>query len=113
MRCVLQHLWRETCTHDTLHGSTKSTWSSLEKLLALLIQCIGTCSIAVSVFYWSMFAVCLLFCGQVLFDNIIEHGVTAILMMAEIFLSRTPVVSYHLQVCRQIHTSRMSAANLS
>jgi hypothetical protein len=36
--------------------------------------------------------------SELRFDNPVKHGASALLLLGDVLLSRTPVVSYHLQV---------------
>lgn len=77
-------------------------WSRLEALYLLLAQTTAVGSLFVSVFYWAFLAGN----GDRSPDCIMKHGTNNLVLLAEVFCSRLPFVSYHWQVrlCSNFYT---------
>lgn len=84
-----------------LHGSLQDrsglpndTWGLLDKafLLVFVLACVN--GIFLTAFYWAVLYVG----GSITADNLFRHGLNALLMIGEIFVSRVPICTYHLQV---------------
>ena len=56
---------------------------------------VAAASITLTVFYW---AAVYKKGDKMLLGNPLKHGVSALLLLVEVFLSRVPLVSYHVQV---------------
>lgn len=70
-------------------------WSCLEKLHCLVLQTAAVTSTLVLVFYW---AFVIDSTQDVLPDDYLQHAASAPIMLLDVWFSKVPFVSYHLQV---------------
>lgn len=93
-------------------------WSLLEKLHCLALQTAAVTSTLVLVFYWAF----VLDASQdVLPDDYLKHAALAPVMLLDVWFSKVPFVSYHLQVSinalfiapslEGVHTCKFSTAS--
>lgn len=70
-------------------------WSLLEQLHCLALQTAAVTSTLVLVFYWAFVVDS---SQDVLPDDYLKHAASAPVMLLDVWFSKTPFVSYHLQV---------------
>jgi hypothetical protein len=76
-------------------AQTQPAWLLTQQLHLLLLVTVASASLTLTAFYWAAVYVK----GEYLrFDNPIKHGASAFLLLVELLVSRTPLVSYHVQV---------------
>lgn len=70
-------------------------WSLLDKLHCLALQTAAVTSTLVLVFYWAFVVDS---SQTVLPDDYLQHAASAPIMLLDVWFSKVPFVSYHLQV---------------
>jgi hypothetical protein len=71
-------------------------WRSVDKIHLLLFEMIAAASITLTIFFWAA-----VYKGEKMtVANPLKHGVSALLLLIEVVISRVPLVSYHVQVRR-------------
>ena len=71
-------------------------WSMLEKLHCLVLQTAAVTSTVVLVFYWSVNSEAAIWGPYP--DGYLKHAASAPIMLLDVWLSKVPLASYHLQV---------------
>jgi hypothetical protein len=80
---------------STSASTTPAPWTLLHKAYLVAFILAANASVTSTVFYWPAIHKP---GAQVRWDAPIEHGASALLLLLDLALSRTPVVSYHFQV---------------
>jgi len=70
-------------------------WRAVHKIHLLLFEMVAAASITLTVFFW---AAVYKKENKMLLEYPVKHGVSALLLLVEVFVSRVPLVSYHVQV---------------
>ena len=94
--------------HTAYHVLQSVQWSVLEKLHCLVLQTAAVTSTVVLVFYWSVNSEAAIWGPYP--DGYLKHAANAPIMLLDVWFSKVPFASYHLQV--SIPSSHLQSVSL-
>jgi len=78
----------------------QNSWDPLKKLHPLIFGVIAPALAFLTALYWAV-----LYEGDTFdFENVMRHGLSALLSVIDLLMTRIPIVSYHFQIRHDIHS---------